>query len=264
MKKAILIFTMLLFCASFSIGYQITKKELTVQVNENGAGLFNEKYFLKFSDKQDSSSFDIAWKDNGNQWSKWATFDPEITPHFGNIETNYLTGVNYDNKNKILEFNYTIDNPVSKVSSEDSRAILWIANSSILFQNLGYGTVIAIPEKTTLTIILPANAELKTKDLPPAIQTAKNILTLTKSTNSSNFSIQYTIPKPIAQITVFSEFFDWLKLTGLIYAIIAMLIALGIVGIVKRKEIVDKMENYIVSHSEISRKEEFEEIDIED
>lgn len=260
-KTALIVFAMLAF-ASLSTAYAISRQEFSITINEEGFGTVTEKYYFDFANKADSDSFSQAVKDNGQDFLKWRVFDDKISPYFGSVETISLEGFSYSQAENTLELKYGLDNAISQKTSEDSRSTTWKLNQSLL-SKFEQGTLIIVPKNITLAINFPQAAELKAELLPPTVQTTKNSMVL-KNARVNNLNIQYVIPKPIAQTISLSELASWLKETGLLYVIISALIIITVVAVVKRKTISERIENYIVEHSEISRKDEEEEIEIEE
>lgn len=262
MKKILVVLSLLVFLAGFSAAYELQKQEFSIQVDNKGIGLIIEKYYFKFENSQDTANFITAVKNNGQNLLSWKAFDDRISPYFESIEKLNLQGFSFDPKTNILELKYISDTPVAEKSFEDSRSEEWRLRPGLL-QSFEQGTLVIVPKSITISITLPSNADLKAGNIPPTVQFTKNTLLLNNA-RINNLNIQYAIPKPIAQTEIFSQFFQWLKDTGLIYAIIAVLIALGVIAAVKRKELAERIENYIVKNSEISSKEDFEEIEIDD
>ena len=262
MKKILLAIFALILLAGFVSSYEISKQEFNIQVFESGFGVITEKYYFEFADKKDLNDSMQAVKKNGQDLLSWRVFDERINPYFESPETISLKGFSFDPNINVLELKYTTDKQIAQKIKEDTRSELWRLKPGFL-QKFEQGTLIIVPKNIKIEILLPADTQLNTELLPPTVQTTKNSLSL-HNVRVNSLNIQYNIPKPIAKTIGITELAQWLQQTGLLYAIIAAIIIIGIVLTVKRKTIAEKIENYIIEHSEISSKEEKEEIEIED
>ncbi|MBS3058619.1 MAG: hypothetical protein J4478_04430 [Candidatus Diapherotrites archaeon] len=263
-KKTIAVLAFLLLIAGIATAYTIEKKELTIKIDESGNGTFNEKYYFAFFDRQDLDEFLKVVTENGQDLLKWQASSTPIVPYFSSIEKLSLKEFSFNQAKQVLELEYSAEEKSSVKILEDQRSSVWRLNQSLL-QKFEQGTIMEVPRDITISIELPANSELKTELLPQVLlaKATKNTLSL-NNVRVNNLNIQYVIPKPIAQTVSLTELLNWLNSTGLIYALIAAIIVLGAIIAVKRKSISERIENYIVEHSEISRKEEEEEIEIEE
>lgn len=262
MKKTLLALALLALFAANASAYEISKQEFKIQVLDNGNGVVSEKYYFSFLDRQDSNAFLQAVKENGQDLLAWGAFDYRIVPHFESPEQLSIQAFSFDPNSNVLEVKYEPDRKVAEKTSENSRVEFWRLRAGF-FQSFNQeGSLIIVPKTTTITLSLPQNAELNQESLPPTVIVTKNTLTLS-DVRISNLSAQYSILKPIAQPSFINDFIDWLRQTGLIYVLVAAIIVTAVVGIVKRKEISRRIEDYLADHSEISARQE-EEIDIED
>jgi len=262
MKKLALILLFSIMLAGTAFAYNLSKQEFEIKVDDKGFGVITEKYYFTFLGSEDLNAFMQAVKKNGQDLLVWQVFDERINPYFETPEIISLIGFSFDPKTNVLELKYSTDNQIAQKAVEDPRSTTWRLKPGFL-QKFEQGTLIIVPKSIKISIEFPQAAELKTELLPPTVQTTKNSLLL-NNVRVNSLNIQYVIPKPIAQTISLSEIIDWLKNTGLIYVILAALIVLGVVAVIKRKSISERIENYLVEHSEISSREEEEEIEIEE
>jgi len=261
-KKIGLLALFILFAAASASAYEISKQQFRIQVLEDGAGIVSEKYYFTFLDKEDSNAFLQTVKSNGQDLLVWSAFDERIAPHFETIEQLSLQSFSFDPNANALEIKYAPDRKVAEKTNENSRVEFWRLRPGLLQEFNLEGSLIIVPKGTSISIDFPANSVLSTELLPGTVASSKNSLSMT-NVRISNLSIQYSIPKPIAQPAFINEFAKWLKDTGMVYVLIAAIIICAVVAIVKRRQISRKIEDYIAGHSEISAKED-EEVEIDD
>jgi len=140
--------------------------------------------------------------------------------------------------------------------SEGQRADSFAIDDKQLFSFNESGTIV-IPENTLIKIILPQNTELEEIELPEKAQLIGNTLTL-NGIQSNVIKLQYKVLKPIAPNT--TDFLD--LIVGFNSILLPLLIALLILIYFKKEKIEEKIEGYLVNHSEIQNRKP-EEINFE-
>mgnify|MGYP005653370243 CR=1 FL=1 len=119
------------------------------------------------------------------------------------------------------------------------------------------GALWVIPEGITLIITVPEDVELK-PPVPEAVVTGKTI-TWKGFKSSNSLEIRYTEFKQIAPSFELSQFFQMLLGSEEGIIILGITVVCIVALYWKRESISDKIENYIVEHSDLGSKIEEEE-----
>ncbi len=231
--------------------------EIQINVDENGLAQVRERFFFAFATTTELHSFEQSAQENGAQLSKWQRFNPLIYPHAGRedqTERGVIT-LNADPQNplqKIVEYSYQMIDPLGiRLESRTERLARYEISTEKnrgLFVPFKVGTVIQIPKYTRLTVELPATARIEEALPAPAQRPAENVI-VWQDTQSNQFKLTYGIPQKVPTIDLTRQVTQVLQ-TPLGQGILLVLALVLGVGVVFRKQVAKKIEDYLVEHSE--------------
>lgn len=258
MRKTILALAFL-FIAAGAGALDVDRHSIDIAVDAKGYAVIAEQYALKFANQYEFSEFRETANENGSSLLAWGADYNFFYPRFGGsagINRIAKSSVSFDEGTRTLTLGYELESPFAQIVKDEPRSSLWrIPDRAFsLFQQ---GGIIIVPENTAITITLPPNAEVVMEGIPAHIAVSGN--TVTASAMSTNFlNLQYTLPKPIApSMSSFELVQNFLSGNGIMVAA-ALAVALVVVFIY-RKRISERVEDYIVEHSEIKHAEPEEE-----
>ena len=254
MKKIVLIMLLLVLLVSFTQARELKQHIIEINIDETGNGNVIERYLLDFSDGNELEAFREASKDNGASLLKWAVFDESIFSHIGKDEDikNAIVSFEELGDTKFVRVSYELAN-VSINTSENSRATDWRLDERI-FAKLESGGVYVIPERTIITIGLPTTTSIIGQIVPEAV-TASNRWNWNGYLVSNQLKLEYKINKPIAEPIDAQGFLAELLQSSLFLIIGAVIVLAILVGLIKRKTLSEKIENYVVKKSKIETEE---------
>ncbi len=258
----------------FSLSYLIEKKpekiaikktQIEINVKENGFGFISEKYFFEFRNQEESEYFIEKAQNNGSSLLSWIAFDNRIFPHIKENEFDLKNAsvefVENGLENSFLQIIYENETPVFIEKKErQGRFVEWEFNLKKLNEFTSSGLII-FPENFFLEIILPLNAEIKETDLEE--RNGKVLMQGYKSTSKIN--IVYVIKENIAPAFNLSLVIQRIVSEKEASPIIAGIILLILVIVyLKKDSLTEKTENFIIKNSSIKKREQTEEIEIDE
>lgn len=258
MKKALLALAVLLF-ATGAHALKIEHLDIAVSVDQNGWAKFTENYSLAFSSPFEADNFKEKSKKNAASLSAWTSDYNFFYAHFANASNGKPDSrITFDEKSGIITLSYTLDQQFARPLSEGQRASFFVIDDKQFSSFIDAGAI-AIPENTTIVISLPASSEVDSSSvLPPKSDLTYGQLTI-RGIQTNSFKMLYRVIKPIAPRG--NDFFE--SISGAYQLIIPLLALLAIGTYFKREKIEQKIEAFIVEHSEIKARDNEEEFDFE-
>ena len=238
----------------------ISVDNLGIRVNVDGDGdaSVRETYSLRFISIFEQEDFSQKAIENSSSISAWQAdyefFEMHFARTISDIQTSSIT---FDNDAQQLTFEYTLKERFATLKTQEQRSDFFEISDRELFAFNDSGTIV-IPDNTQIEIVLPQNSQIDSQNLPDkAIIAGTSILLSGIQSNSLNIS--YRTLKPIA----FSgnDFITGISNFGLFIAVILAVAA--IIIYTKKEELENKIENYLVEHSEIKTRNPEEAIDLE-
>ena len=113
---------------------------------------------------------------------------------------------------------------------------------------------ITIPENTKITVILPNDAEVLKESLSSLAKVNGSTIVL-EAMSTNSVKMKYVIKKPISPATGEFKLSDILKNDLLVKSAIALFAVIALFGLFRRKQIKEKLENYVVNHTEFEKSE---------
>ncbi|GEM_PF-2122841 len=266
MQKKFLALTAIAFVFFSATAAALTLRthQIEIALDDKGFAEISEKYNLKFETLPEVAEFREQARRNSSSVLAWQADYNFFFPYFGPIADKIVekSFVTYTEETQTLGLSYSLSNRFSQIKSEEPRQTVWRIPSANLaaFESQG---LIVIPENTSIKISLPQNAEITLLEPSSSIKIEDKSLFLT-GVSISTFNIEYSVQKPLSGTIDFAQWFEGtFSSTPTIFIGIIVLVIV-IAGYYKRKAISDKIEDYIVKHSELeSTKPEEEEIDLE-
>ena len=256
MKKSFFVCCILLFSMTVN-AVTVENLNIDTQVNADGFAEITETYFLRFDTPFEKNAFYETAIKNSSSIYAWSSENDFFFPHFEpSIDKLSSSSISFDNQAEKIIFTYTMKKRFANLIAEGQRADSFSIDDKQLFTFNESGTIV-IPENTLIKIILPPNTEIETMELPEKAQLIGNTLLLS-GIQSNVIKLQYKVLKPIAPNT--TDFLD--LILGLNSILLPLLIALIIIIYFKKEKIEEKIESYLVDHSEIQNRKP-EEINFE-
>lgn len=250
-------FLLVLISSAGALSFENKMFEVDVSANQP---IITEQFILRFDNVAERQSFSDIVAQNGSSVSLWQAYNNEIAPQFGSSNRNIVNATfTYNQSTNTLELRYELEESLTQKIQDETRVELW--SMSGLFRNFEQGSNIVIPKNTTIRLILKPGAE-PVGEWTKLATTNRNIVTFTEI-SSNNLEVQYKIPKPIAP-TFSADFLQTLIQESWFQGLIIVFIILGGIAYWKRKEIIRKMENYVIEHSEFSATDNPEEDELEE
>ncbi len=231
---------------------QVVFHGIDIYLQENGSAKVEEQYFFTFFAEQDEL-FEIDFEQNTPSLFEWKADYPFIHPYVGseNQSENIEFLLNRTaNQEPTLTLSYDYPTGLTqtiKVGTE-GRSTRWKITDVAFVQFIAGGNI-NIPTNTQIRIHFPNNAVVDTKLLPPGITVNGNTMTITNF-QSNSLPIEYTVLTPIADPIDAGKIFDNAVKSPLFAFVIAIIAAIGLYIALNRDEISEKVENYVIEHSE--------------
>ncbi|MBI4210658.1 MAG: hypothetical protein HY544_04095 [Candidatus Diapherotrites archaeon] len=252
MKKcaALLAIAMILIISAPGFAVKLKNVQITVSLDNEGKGSVTESYQLEFETLSEVQSFEKTARENSSSLRAWEADYGFFYPHFekplGGIKDSTSISVSEESGNITLK--YSPNETFARIEGREQRSDVYAIDYRQL-QQFNAGGTIVIPENTTINIVLPSNSEINAAKLPPKASVNGNTVTLT-GIQSNSITVEYRVFKPIAPRSddLVYQISNWYILFP------AVLIILGILYL-KREEIEEKIESYLVEHSDMSGKQ---------
>ncbi|AJF60739.1 MAG: hypothetical protein J4224_04185 [Candidatus Diapherotrites archaeon] len=262
MRKALFAVFLLLFLGSAS-AVKVRSHSIEVSIEDNGSASVIERYAIEFESVLDVDEFQENKQRNSSGLAAWKADYPFFFPQFGEIAGNKLerSFVSYDEESNTLTLEYRLREAFPSLLADEPRTTSWSISSAQLsaFQK---ENLIVIPENTSIEFNLPSTAEVSEPSLPAGASLVGKTIVL-RGLTTSHLDMKYSVQKPIVQtvnsIQLIQEF---ISNSSNLALIVVGFIVIGIVFL-KRKELSERIETYIVEHSELEHQKPEEEIELE-
>ena len=219
---------------------------------EDGSGRIEEQYFFTFFAGQ-AEQFEIDFEQNTPNLFEWKEDYPFIHPHIGtesrseNIEFLLNRTANQE-PTLTMSYDYPIGLAQTVKIGSEGRSTRWKLGDTALVQFIVGGSI-NIPTDTQIRIHFPSNAVVDIKLLPPGITVTGGTVTITNF-QSNALPIEYTILTPIADPIDAGKIFENAVDSPLFAFFVAIIAAIGLYIALNREELSQKVENYVIEHSE--------------
>lgn len=271
MKKTIRWMLGLLLMASAVQAATITQHVIQIDVDSAGYGHVTEKFLFFFNSEKERVQFRSQAQKLGADLGAWRLFDASITNYIDNIKAG--TGrIGYEEKegDRQVKLEYQTQNPIF-VKTETARQTEYRIDSGA-FESFRQGSVYVIPSNTKIGFTFPKQAVIQVDSLKPEIdpeaigiaQNEKKIFWSGHLSISGNLGLKFTIEKQITPSVSLSQILQNAVENG--DASVAVAVALVLLGMVyfKRNSIQQKIEKYLIEHTQLEQTGQKEEIDIEE
>ncbi|MFH1391738.1 MAG: hypothetical protein ABIH20_05490 [Candidatus Diapherotrites archaeon] len=235
---------------------------LTIDISVDNEGFANivENYDLQFISPFEEAEFVNQTIENSSSLQAWQAdyefFYPRFAKTITEISPTPPIKIGYSNEANRLTFEYSLRERFATLASEEQRSDFFIIDDKQLSTFLETSTIV-IPENNTIRINIPQNSEIDTSKLPDKVVVSGNTILLS-GIQSNSIAIEYRVLKPIAPTS--GELIQ--GLSGIYIILVPILIVLLIITYIKKDDLEEKIEKYLVDHSEIKTRKE-EELDIE-
>jgi hypothetical protein len=251
--KIILVLTLIFLLSNIVVAqnYDVTRHNINVNVNVDGTAEISEKFYLYFNSEQDKFEFRQKSLEFGSSLNQWEEFNPIFMPTIGlNNVINGKIAYN-ESEESFLEIKYGLSDALMAKGKETNLMEEFNIKATYL-NNLFESGLWIIPDNTTLSIELPAGAELVDTVSPDAIINLsgnKRIITWEGYKSANRLTLKYVLWKKINPILDLNELTNFLFRTNEGFVIIGIfLIIIGSI-IWKRKYFSSKIESFVENNT---------------
>jgi len=223
---------------------------IDIDVDSAGNAQVVERFFLFFQNEQQLVDFRQTVNEVGVSLSGWKSYDPRIYPHIGQEQDVEVQGISFiENPNAIdfLEISYGLNSPIMEKKGETSRVVSYSVKPKF-FAEFSDGALWVIPEGTTITVRLPKGVRIEGEIKPDAVVTGSDV-TWTGYVSGNELNIDYGFFKEIASFDL-REAVQQLLQSDIFWFLVAFVAVFFLLLFAKRKSIGDRVENYLVAHSD--------------
>lgn len=272
MRHTLLLLLIVIGLAGFGRAATITQHVIQIDVDSQGFGQVTEKFIFLFNSEQELLDFRGQAQRLGADLEAWKSFDSTITNYIGSIKAG--TGrIGYEERegDRQVKLEYQTQEPLF-TKNETARQTDYSIDSG-QFESFRKGSVYVIPSNTKIIFVLPKQANIKIESLKPEIeepdsiqqmQTEKRIFWIGHRSISGNLGLQFSLEKQIAPPISLSQILRKTIESGEAQIAVAILLVLLSAFYFKRRSIQEKIENYLIRHSELELKKETDEIEVEE
>ena len=262
MKKVVI--TLIIFCLFLSAVSAISVKQNTIEliVDDEGNAKIQEKYELSFF-AGERDKFKGMAEENSSSIAAWQADFDWFGPHFGGLVGEnkiYDASISFDEDSTTFEYGL---NNITVISEDALRETTWGLREN-LFDRFVSGGLITISNSTKIIFRLPIDARISQGDLPPGATLIASSIVELSGINNNKIDVKYSIGKPITP-----DLDPYILIRNIVrdestLSIVAVIGAI-IVGIAyfKRKDITERLQNYIIDNSQIETRDPEEEIEID-
>lgn len=257
MKKIILTILLLfsliiLVNAQTDIEYGIWAHKINIDVDIDGQAAVTERFHIFFINDSDQRKFRELSSKFGTNLDNWEEFNSIFKNNIGGDRA-LNKRVNFsDSEDTFLEISYILAESLMAKGKETSLIIEYSIKANYLNSLYESGMWI-IPENTSVSIILPAGAEVRQTVRPQATITNygsnRKMITWEGYISSNELIFQYYIWKKIEPIIDLNKLNEFLFRTPQGLTIIGVIIAIILIIIWKRKIISEKIENFVEANT---------------
>lgn len=272
MKRFLELLLALMALAAMAQAATITQHAIQIGVDSQGLGQVTERFVFLFDSERELIEFRNQAQKLGANLDAWRSYDATITNYVGSIRPG-SGRIGYEEKegDRQVKLEYQTQSPLFE-RIETGRQTEYQINSSA-FESFRKGSVYVIPSNTKIVFNFPKQATIQLESLKPEIedpnelaqaQTEKRIFWAGHRSISGNLGLSFSMEKQIAPATSLTQSLKTMIENRQAYGLAAALLVLASLAYFKRKSIQEKIENYLVQHSEIEHSKESEEIEIEE
>jgi len=246
---------LLLFaCSAAGQPYAIDKHVIEINLDQIGNATINERFFIRFQDQNQLDEFRLKVKEIGVNVDTWKAYDSRIALSIGQESGITVRKVSFvEEPNPYLEINYATNEPLMEKKQETTRVIDYSVKTKF-FNGFLDGSLWVIPAGMTITINLPSGAAVQQPIEPNAVVNGSSV-TWDGSKSSNKLTLNYQMFKQITSFDL-GKALQAIMQSDLFWIIIPVLAIACILAAWKRKAVGEKIENYIVAHSDMHGGEE--------
>lgn len=230
---------------------RISYHSIDVYLENDGSANIQEQFFFNFF-AGETEQLEKDFQENTPSLAEWKRDYSFVHPYIG-IE-NRVEGLEFLLKKTVsnqptLQLSYKYSQLSQKIATENQgRSTIWKLSESTLLNFISAGSII-IDERTQIKIHLPTNSVLDKRPLPNGIADTGNIITLTNF-QSNSLNVQYTILTPIADPIDSSKLISNFLESPLAVFLLAIIALIAAYVYINREGLSEKIENYVIEHSE--------------
>ncbi len=257
-KKILLTLVVLLFLAQFALGqfYILENHAIKINVDIEGNAQVTERYYLNFQNEIQLADFRQTVSEIGVSIDGWQAYDERIYPRIGQSKDIVVSGISFiENSDSLdfLEINYFLKSPIMEKKNETTRVIEYSLKPSA-FLSFVDGALLIIPSGTSITVQLPRGVEIKPPIKPDAV-VGENTIVWTGYVFGNELEFNYLVFKQISSFDL-NQALQELMQSELFIIFVAITVLVLIIVFAKRKSIGNKVQNYVIRHSDLGGEEQ--------
>ena len=259
MDKKILctLFALLFFAqVAFAQFYVLESHTIEINVDIEGNAQVIERYYLSFQNELQLVNFRQTVSEIGVSIEGWNEYDERIYPRIGQEKDIVVSGISFiENTDSLdfLEMNYFLKSPVMEKKNETSRVIEYRLKASALSSFVD-GSLWVIPSGTSITVQLPRGVEIE-KPVKPDAVVSENTVVWAGYVFGNELELNYLVFKQISSFDL-DQALQELMQSELFIIFVAATALVLIIVFAKRKSIGNKVQNYVIRHSDLGGEEQ--------
>ncbi len=257
-KTFILASLFFLLQAAYAQFYILDSQAIEISVDSVGNATIEEKYFFIFQNEEQLSEFREKVSEIGVSLDGWREYDRRIYPHIGReneITVNGISFIESAETPEYLELSYSLQTPIMEKESETSRIIDYSLGAKH-FAEFVDGGLWVIPAGTSITVKLPRGVEIEEPVRPDAL-VQENAVIWNGYVFGNELNLDYRFFKQIASFDL-NQIVLGIVSSDIFWAMALAVALLFLVVVAKRKTLSQKVENYLIEHSDLGGVEEEE------
>lgn len=257
-KKILLTLFVLLFFTQVTFGqfYILENHAIKINVDIEGNAQVTERYYLNFQNEIQLENFRQTVSEIGVSIDGWQAYDERIYPRIEQKKDMVVNGISFvENTDSLdfLEMNYFLKSPIMEKKNETTRVIEYSLKPSA-FSSFVDGALLVIPSGTSVTVQLPRGVEIEEPVKPDAV-VGKNTVVWTGYVFGNELELNYLVFKQISSFDL-NQSLQELMQSELFIIFVAITALILIIIFAKRKSIGNKIQNYIIKHSDLGGEEQ--------
>ncbi|QQR92601.1 MAG: hypothetical protein IPJ89_05650 [Candidatus Iainarchaeum archaeon] len=231
---------------------RVSFHSIDIFLQEDGSARVVEQFFFSFF-ADEAAQLEKDFEENTPSLFEWKRDYPFIHPYAG-IESQaesldfFLRQTVSGQPTLELSYNYPVGLAQKVATENQGRTARWKLSDSALLNFISAGSI-SIDAKTQVKIYLPTGAVVDKRLLQQGLLDNSNVITLSNF-QSNALNVQYAILTPIADPIDTSKFISDVVGSPLFFFLVVALVLAGIYAYLNRESLSEKIEDYIVEHSE--------------
>ncbi len=231
---------------------RVSFHSIEIFIESDGSANITEQFFFNFF-ADEAAQLEIDFEENTPSLFEWKRDYPFVHPYIG-IESQaekleFLLKQTVSGQPTLqFSYNYPIGLGQKIATENQGRTTRWKLTDSALLNFISSGSI-SIDAKTQIKIHLPVGAVVDKRPLQQGLLDSSNVITL-NNFQSNALNVLYVIITPIADPIDTSKLISDFVGSPIFFFLIAALALASVYIYLNKEQVSEKIENYIVEHSE--------------